>query len=198
LAVQLGVNLAYRLSSASGGRDDVAGSRTAAAPVLLRRTVNSLLGAGGGVYGGHQALGDAERLVQNLSDRSQAVGGAGSVGNKGHILGVGVLVNAHNEHRGVVLGRCRHDNLLCAAVDVRLCLLLGQENAGGLNNIVNAVCAPRNVLRIHLSMEQNLLAVHSDGVVVVLDGTVITAVHGVILEHIRHVVRSHERIVYHH
>ena len=146
--------------------------------------------------GGHQALGDAERLVQNLGDRRQAVGGAGSVGNKGHILGVGVLVNAHNEHRGVVLGRGGHDDLLRAAVDVRLRLFLGQENAGGLDNVINAVLTPRDVLGIHLSVEQNLLAIHGDGVVVILNGTVIAAVHGVVLEHVRHVVRRHERIVY--
>jgi len=148
------------------------------------------------VYGGHQALGDAECLVQYLSDRSQAVGGAGCVGYEGHILGVSVLVNAHYEHRGVVLGRSRHDNLLSTAIDVSLCLLLGQEYAGRLYNVVSANLAPRNVLRVHLCKELNLLAINGDGVVIILDGAVVTTVHGVILEHVCHVVRSHERIVY--
>src|SRR5699024_8876100 len=156
----------------------------------------NLLGAGSRVNGGHQALGDAERLVQDLGDRSQTVGGAGSVGDKGHVLGVSVLVNAHDKHRGVILGRSRHDDLLCAAVDVCLCLLLGQENAGGLDNVVSANLAPRDVLGVHLSEEQDLLAVNDDGVVGVLDGAVVAAMHGVILEHVCHVVRGHERIVY--
>ena len=77
-----------------------------------------------------------------------------------------------------------------------LCLLLGQEYAGGLYNVVSANLAPRNVLRVHLCEEENLLAINGDGVLVILDGAVVTTVHGVILEHVCHVVRSHERIVY--
>ena len=76
-----------------------------------------------------------------------------------------------------------------------LSLLLGQENAGGLNNVVSANLAPRNVLGIHLSEEQNLLAVNDDSVVSVLDGAVVTTMHGVILEHVCHVVGGHEGIV---
>ena len=48
---------------------------------------------------------------------------------------------------------------------------------------------------VHLREEEDLLAVNGDGAVVILDGTIITAVHGVILEHIRHVVGGHERVV---
>ena len=77
-----------------------------------------------------------------------------------------------------------------------LCLLLGQENAGGLNNVISAGLAPRNVLGVHLSEELNLLAVNGDGVVIVLNGAVVTTMHGVVLQHICHVVRSHEGIVY--
>ena len=51
------------------------------------------------VNGGHQTLYDAELVVDNLGQRSQAVGGAGSVRNDLHILGVLVVVYAHNEGR---------------------------------------------------------------------------------------------------
>ena len=52
LAVQLRNDLAHGLGSAGGGGDDVAGSSAAAAPILQGRTVNGLLGGGGGVDGG--------------------------------------------------------------------------------------------------------------------------------------------------
>src|SRR5699024_6633067 len=75
LAVELGDNLAHSLGGAGGGGDDVAGSGAAASPVLQGRAVHSLLGGGGGVDRGHQAVGDAELVVENLGDGSQAVGG---------------------------------------------------------------------------------------------------------------------------
>ena len=55
------------------------------------------------VNGGHQTLYNAEFLVDNLGQRSQAVGGAGSVGNNVHILSVLVVVYAHYETSGVSL-----------------------------------------------------------------------------------------------
>ena len=60
-----GITNAHGLGSASGGGDDVASSGTAAAPVLLGGAVNGLLGSGGGVNGGHQALDNAELVVDN-------------------------------------------------------------------------------------------------------------------------------------
>src|SRR5699024_7262822 len=62
LAVQSGDNLAHGLGSAGGGGDDVAGSSAATTPVLHGHAVNGLLGSGGGVNGGHQAVGDAESV----------------------------------------------------------------------------------------------------------------------------------------
>src|SRR5699024_5364665 len=88
LAVQLGDDLAHGLGGAGGGGDDVAGGSTAAAPILQGGAVQQLLGGGDGVDGGHQAFHNAEVVVQNLGDGSQAVGGAGGVGHKGHVRGV--------------------------------------------------------------------------------------------------------------
>ena len=133
LAVQSGDDLADSLGSAGGRGDDVAGSRTAAAPVLHGRAVNGLLGSGNGMDSGHQAVLDAERIVEDLRDGSEAVGGAGSVRNELHILGVSVQVHAADEHRGVVLGGSGHNNFLRTGSDVAGSLLLGQEEAGGLD-----------------------------------------------------------------
>ena len=145
LAVQLGDDLADSLGGAGGGGDDVAGGSAAAAPVLQRGTVNGLLSGGDGVHGGHQTLGDAPVVVQNLGDGSQAVGGAGSVGHEVHVGGVLVQVDAADEHGGVVLGGGGHDDLLGAGVQVALSLLLGQEQAGGLHDVLSTQLGPGQV-----------------------------------------------------
>src|SRR5690606_34527064 len=122
-----------RLGRAGGGRDDVLEDATAAAPVLVGRAVDGLLGGGGGVHGGHQAALDAPLVVDHLGQRRQAVGGAAGVGDD-RLAGIGVVVDAEDEHRGVVLGRGRHDHLLRAGGQVLARAVLVQEQAGGLDH----------------------------------------------------------------
>ena len=188
LAVELGDDLADSLGSAGGGGDDVAGSSTTAAPILSGDAVNGLLGGGGGVNGGHKAFLDAEVVVKDLGNRSEAVGGAGSVGYEIHILGVLVLVDADDEHRGVILRGGGHDDLLRARSEVALSLLLGEEEAGGLYDILRADLAPRQVLLLALAENSDLTAVYDDGMIGVVNGAVELALHGVILEHVSHVI----------
>ena len=192
LAVELGNDLAHGLGGAGGGGDDVVGSRTAAAPVLLGGAVNGLLGGGDGVDGGHQAVGDAELVVEDLGDGGQAVGGAGSVGHEGHVAGVLIQVDAADEHGGVILGGSGHNDLLGAGVDVALGLLLGQEQAGGLHHVLSADLAPGDLGGVHLGVDHHLVAVDGDGAVVILDGALELTVHGVVLEHVSQVVNRAE------
>ena len=145
--------------------------------------------------GGHQALGDAEVVVQHLGDGSQAVGGAGSVGNKVHAGVIGCIVDAHHEHGGVILGGGAHDDLFGAGVQVALSLLLGQEQAGGLHNILNAQLAPGNLLGLELGIDHDPLAIDGDGLVIVLDGAGELTMHGVIAQHVGHVVGGHAGVV---
>ena len=188
LAVQGGNDLAHGLGGAGGGGDDVAGGSAAAAPILQGGAVNGLLGGGGGVDGGHQAVGDAQVVVEDLGDGGQAVGGAGGVGHEGHVGGVGVQVHAAHEHGSGVLGGGGHDDLLGAGVDVGLGLLLGQEQAGGLHNVLSLQLAPGDVLGVALSEDGNLLAVDNDGVLGVAHLSLALAMHGIILQHISQVV----------
>ena len=81
LAVERGDDLADGLGSTSGGGDDVVADGSATTPVLVGGTVNGLLGGGGRVDGGHEALNDTELVVDDLGEGSKAVGRAGSVGN---------------------------------------------------------------------------------------------------------------------
>jgi len=192
LAVELGDDLADSLCSAGGGGDDVVSSSTATTPILNRNTVNGLLGSGDGVNGGHETLGDAPVVVENLGDGSQAVGGAGSVGNEVHVAGVLVVVNTHNEHGGVVLSRSRHNNLLSTGSDVALSLLLGEEEAGGLYDVLSTELTPGEVLLLALGEASDLAAVYDEGLLSEGNLAVELAVYGVVLEHVSHIVGGDE------
>lgn len=122
LAVQGWNDLADGLGGTGGGRDDVLGGTTTVTPQLAGRTVNGLLGGGGGVDGGHQTLQDSEVVVDDLGQWSQAVGGAGSVRDDLHRGVVRVQVDTDDEHRGISR-RGRDDDLLGTTLQVsgRLC-----------------------------------------------------------------------------
>ncbi len=191
LAVEAGDNLTYGLCGAGGAGDNVAAGCAAAAPILYGGTVNGALGSGDGVNGGHKTVLDAPVVVENLGKRSKAVGGAGSVGNVVHVLGVGVVVNAHYEHGGVVLGGSGHNDLLCAGCQVGSCLFLSEELAGALGDIFNAPLAPVDVIGVAVAAGGDILAVDDDGMVGVIDVSVENAVYGVVLEQISHVIGGH-------
>ena len=136
--------------------------------------------------GGHEAFDDAEAVIDDLGHGSQAVGGAGGVGNELHVGGVLVEVDAADEHGGVVLCGAGHDDDLCARVDVSLCLLLGQVNAGALENVVNTQLAPGDEGSVAVSLvgeDLDDLAVNGDGAVLVVadDFAVEAAMDGVVL-----------------
>ena len=187
LAVELRDDLADCLCSAGGSGDDVVVDGACAAQILLLgEAVNDGLGSGGSVNGGHEAFDDAEVVIDDLCHRSKAVGGAGSVGDELHILGVLVEVDAADEHRGIVLCGAGHDDDLCAGIDVSLCLFLGQVNAGALENVVNTQLAPGNEGSVTVGLiGENLddLAVNGNGAVLVIadDFAVEAAVNGIVL-----------------
>ena len=147
------------------------------------------------MHGGHQAFHDAELLVQDLGDGSQAVGGAGGVGHEGHVRGVLVVVDAHDEHGGVVLGGSAHDDVLGAGVDVALAQILAQVLAGALADILRADGGPGNVLHIHGGEDGVLLAVDHQSAVLSGDLTGELAVDAVVLQHIGHILGIHEGVV---
>ena len=110
---------------------------------LAAGSVHSLLRGGDGVHGGHQTLQDTKVVVDHLGKRRQAVCSAGSVAHNLernttvlsrpalvtwtnlHVLVVGLLVDAHDEHRGVSRGG-GDDDLLGAALVVSSGLRMAQ------------------------------------------------------------------------
>lgn len=118
LTVQSWNDLTDSLGSTSGSWDDVLSSTTAITPQLTRGTIDGLLGGSGGVHSGHQTLENAEVVVDNLGQWSQAVGGTGSVRNNLHRWVVSIQVDTDDEHRGIG-GWGRNDDLLGSALQVR-------------------------------------------------------------------------------
>ena len=82
--------------------------------------------------------------------------------------------------------------MLGAGVDVRLRLLLRQEQARRLDDVLRAQLAPGQVGGIALGKHGDALAVDDDGV---LGGGHVAAeltVHGVVLQHIGQIIRGAE------
>ena len=188
LALDGGDNLGHGLGGASGRGDDVAGSGTATTPVLAGRGVDDSLGGGHGVDGGHETLLDLVGVVDGLDHGGEAVGGARSAR---HVVGLALvvlLVHTHDDGEGVVLGGGGEDNLLGATVDVGLGGVSGEENTGGLAEVLGAGLAPADVLGVTLAGADDAVAV-DDKIVTVNDGGAVeAAVDGVVLELVGHVV----------
>ena len=143
--------------------------------------------------GGHKTVGDTEFIVEDLCDRSKAVGGAGCVGNDG-LTGIGVGVHTAYEHRGVVLRRSRHNHVFSTGCDMRLSFLLGQEQTGRLDNVLGADLVPFQVCGVFLCGYADSLAVYDEKAFlsVEIDGALELAVHRIVFEHVGHVIDRYE------
>ncbi len=188
LALELGDDLGDGLGGSGGGGDDVAGGGAATTPVLLGGGVDGGLGRGHGVNSGHERLLDAEVVVDALDHGGEAVGGAGSAGDE--VLGpvILALVDTHDNGLGVVLGRGRVDDLLGAAIEDGLGLLLGEEDAGGLADVVGPERSPSSLSGIAAPGGGDLLAVDDKEISIRLDSSGVLSVDGVVLELVGHVV----------
>ena len=79
LSVERGDDLSDGLGGTSRGRNDVGRGRSATSPVLSRGSIDSLLGGSGSVDGSHETFDETELVVDDLGNRGETVGGAGSV-----------------------------------------------------------------------------------------------------------------------
>jgi len=161
LTIKLGDDLADSLSGSGGGGDDVLASATATTPILGGGTVNGLLGGGGGVDGGHETFLNSELVVEDLGDGSQAVGGAGGVGDDVHVLGILLLVDTHHEHGGIG-GGGGDDDLLGTTFVVSICLIEGGEDASRFDDVFSTSAAPGDGFRLHLVEDLDLVSVDNE------------------------------------
>ena len=79
------------------------------------------------------------------------------------------------------------NHFLRACSDVFTRSFVGQEDTGCFSNNINTYVAPFQVSRIFLSGNANGFAVYDQMTIFNVNGTVETAVSGVILQHVSHV-----------
>ena len=189
LALQAGDHPAHGLGRAGGGGDDVVEDGAAGAPVAAAPGVHGLLLGSGGVDGGHQALLDAELLVDDLGQRGQAVGGAAGVGDDHHVRLIQLAVDAvYKGGSDLVLGGSGQQNLLGAALEVAGGLLRGVVGAGGLDDVLRAALTPGDHGRVRLAEHPDLVAVDHQVAALMLHGAVEPAEHGVVFQQIDHII----------
>ena len=139
--------------------------------------------------GAHDTGLDRCIVVESLSHGSQTVGGAGSCGNDGVILGQGLLIYAEYDGRQIIASRCRDNNLLGAGIDMSLRFRLGGIETSTLQNYVYTDLSPRKIRGILLCVDPDGLSIYGDGVFTSLNGmlaftdmTCISALSSIILK----------------
>ena len=148
--------------------------------------VEQVLVVGVGVHGRHKPGVDAERVVEYLHHRHEAVGRARGVAH--HVVQVAVvggLVDAHDERRVDVARRCRDDHLARTSSQVHGGGLTAGEMSRRLDNDVNAELLPGQVLGVALC--EHLDARVADGHLVLADahGHVEAPLGRVVLQEVR-------------
>src|SRR5680860_27821 len=203
VAVELALELRHDQGDGLGcsgrGRDHVQGSGASAAQVLVR-VVEDVLVIGVGVDRRHQATLDAERVVDDLGHRRQAVRGARGVGDDVVRRWVVVqVVDAHDD--GEVLALCRRgdDDLLGACGEVLAGAGRVGEEAGRLDDDVGAHLGPREVRRVALG-EDREAALASDGDLAFACDDVLaeSAEDAVVLKQVREGLRVRQVVDAHH
>mmetsp|Transcript_1324 Transcript_1324/g.2637 ORF Transcript_1324/g.2637 Transcript_1324/m.2637 type:complete len:394 (-) Transcript_1324:109-1290(-) len=188
LSLEFRDNLGHGLGGSGGGGNDVSRGGTSSAPVFAGGRVNDGLGGGHCVDGGHESFLDVELVVDSLHHGGKSVGGAGSAGDEVLRSVVFSLVDSHDDGLGVILGGCGVNDLLGASVNDGLGLLLGEEDSGGLADVVSSEGSPADLLGVAAAGGHNFLSVQHEEVSIDLNSSLGNAVDGVVLVLVSHVV----------
>src|SRR5690606_32032724 len=156
---------------------------------VLVRTVHQGLVAGVGVDRVHQALLHAEGVVEDLDERNEAVGGAGRVRHDDVLLGIERVVVDADHERGVhAAGRGGDDHAGRSTIEVGSGLVAVGEDAGRLDDHVDAQVTPGDLRRVAVLDDLEDVAVDVDAAVDLLDGARVGAGDRVPLEQQGHLV----------
>ncbi len=186
LPLQLRQHDADRACRARRGRDEV-DRRSPCAPQVLVRQVERALIVRVRVDRRHETALDRVRLVQELRERRDAVRRARRVRDDRVLLRVVILVvHAEDDRHVRVRCRCGDDDLLRAGIEVLLGALALREEAGRLDRDVDAELAPRQVGRVALGEELDLVVADAQHAVAHLDRYIEVAERRVVPQQVRH------------
>src|SRR5512138_839188 len=185
LALELGHDQADGLGRA-GRRRDLGHGRGPGPAQVLVGGVEDLLVVRVRVYGGHEALLDAEDVVQDLDHGGQAVGRAGGVGDDVVLGGiVRPLVDAEDQGGVGVRGRSGDDDLVGPAFfDVLDDVGALGELARGFDDDGDAEVLPGKKADLFHGQDLDLAAADHDRVLARVDVLLEGAQYGVVLEQV--------------
>ncbi|CWS27327.1 Uncharacterised protein [Neisseria meningitidis] len=132
------------------------------------------------VDGGHRAFDDADAFAQHFGNRREAVGGAGSVGNDGHVGGQDAVVHAvHDGCIDIVAARCGNEDFFRAAFEVDFGFFFAGKRAGAFHDQIDTEFFPRQFGRVAGREEGDFVAVDDEVAAVVGYVGFKASVHGV-------------------
>ena len=157
------------------------------------RAVDERLVTGVRVDRRHEAVDDAEVVVEHLHQRHETVGGTRCVRNDLVLLRVERLVVDPVDERLVgTAARRRDDHERCAAIEVEPGLVPVVEHTGRLDHDVDTELAPRNVGRVALAQHLECVGADLDAGFRGADLVRQRAHHRVVLQQVRHRVERPE------
>ena len=107
--------------------------------------------------------------MEDLGNGSEAVGGAAGVRDDVHGGVILFVVDTHDEDGRVVLRGSRDDGLLGTTLEVSASGVSAAEDTGALSDVVGADTAPRDLARVGLLEDIDLLAVDFDTTICLFD-----------------------------
>lgn len=177
----------YSFSSIGRGWDDVLGSVVVVVLVFVRWVINGFLSSGSSVNGGYQIFDDVEVIVDNFSQRSQVVGGVGSVGND-VLVSIFVEVSVFNEYWSVVFRWISYNYFFCISGDVFMSSFVSQEQISCFSDNVNINFVLFQVSWIMFSGNMDFFIVNDQMIVFYFNGIVEMVVSGVIFQYVCYVI----------
>ncbi len=142
----------------------------------------------------HQAFDDAELVIENLGNRSQAVRGAGGIGDNFHVGLIRLVVHAHHKHGCIIFNRSCDDHALGAGIKMALGHIFAEEESRGFDDVICADFAPLQIGGNFFSGHADLLAIDHKLSAFNLHIALKSTMRGIVFEHVCEIIHIHKII----
>ena len=159
-----------RARCAGGGGDHVLRTATGPPQILVNLVEHALI-VRIAVDRGHEPTFDPDRVVQDLGNRRQAIGGAAGIRNDIIVSRQRILIDPEDDRLGHAGCRRGDQHLLGARLDMGARGFIRLEKAGAFQHDIDAVGFVGKLRRIPLGGNMNMLAANDQIVSVHLDRT---------------------------